>query len=452
MRQQYALDTAAHLEVQRQRHVADTATALDALRRDLMIQHGQEAEQRLVEQEVTWRTRVEEAVAKQAEVDALNEAAKVVELVAEVKAADERRRKEKKELAAKLTEETRQLAESVHKERLVWTDTQREAESMSQSLRDAVDAERVAKEEAQREVDRVKTELAEVRKQQTAEATRSQKKLAAKHGRLQKEHTDLLAMHKQTTEVLREVRVQCGKLEVLKSDSEREVKDRAKNYNELAKLHDATTQELTGARREILALKAQIKEAAPQTLYEATQREVHTLHTMLHVSQIETKKVQEELARSQLEVECLRDSFDQTTQGALMRGLYEKSVAVLKGAKEEIEDLKARLAVANGSRSDREMVALKAMLRTANAELESMRNELTAVRAAYDKTDHGIHLNDAKKEIQKLHSVVAVLIQEIKDPKLVEQLVTVMVTQGVEAAAQAAQLAQSANKRMKKGK
>jgi hypothetical protein len=90
------------------------------------------------------------------------------------------------------------------------------------------------------------------------------------------------------------------------------------------------------------------------------------------------------------------------------------------------------------------------MLGTANAEIDCLRKELNDVRAAYEKSDHGVQLFNARLEIQKLHGVVAVLITEIKDHKLVEKLLESMITQGLPGAAQVAQIAQSANKRAKK--
>jgi len=457
-RQQYALDTAAHMDVQRQRHEAEMGNRLEMLRRELTEHAVAEIAKALQTCSDEWTSRHQTELVAQREADKLTHAAKMVEVVAQLKEADERRRKEKRELAEQFKqrlEEARNAVEAVRKERdderVEWQGMQREIEGMSQRLEELAEAELKReeecrlKEEAQRELDVVKGQLAEVKKLQGTEASRTSKKLNAKLAKLQKEHTDLVALQKQTATDARDMRVRCGKLEVLKEDSEREVSNGDKRYAELERLHDRSTEAITMAHQEIISLRERLKQQPHQkALLDAAQKEIEVLRDLLRIST-------DDLKRSVAECESLRMAFSETENGAFFNALHERATAVIAKSQAEVIELRNRLMESPPHRNEQEFLAVRAMLGTANAELEDTRTELKAVRAAYDKTDQGIQLHAAKIEIQKLHGVVAVLITEIKDNKLVEQLMGTMMTEGIPLAAKMAQLhQQSSSKRAKK--
>ena len=170
--------------------------------------------------------------------------------------------------------------ETVRKERdsdrVAWVETRKEIEQL-------VENEQVLRirsaDENQRQVDALKSDLAEARKQRE----NASKKVAAKYAKLQKEHQDLLAMHKQTVEASRELRLRSGRLEVLKETGDQELKDRDRQYGELEKVHERTAQALNGARQDILSLQHRLKEEtkASQALCDSTQRELVGLRDML---------------------------------------------------------------------------------------------------------------------------------------------------------------------------
>jgi len=462
-RQQYALDTAAHLDVQRQRHATEMSSRLEGLRHEMVEQSALEMRKALDARDEEWGQRSRDELAQQREADTLAHTAKVVELVAQLKEADERRRKEKRELAEQFNQQlkdARNMIEEVRKERdaerVTWQSTQTEIEAMSKRLGELGEAEIrceaacKAKEEVQRELEAVRGQLTEWKRLQGTEASRSNKKLNSKLAKLQKEHSDLSALQKQTAMDARELRVRCGKLEVLKEDSDREIKNADTRYIELEKIHDKVTDALTMARLEITTFRDRLKDAPARSLYDAAQKEVHVLRDLLRIST-------DDLKRSMGECEALRLAFNETENGAFFKALHDRAVAVMDRAQTEsldlrnqIADLRARLMESPPHRNEQEFNAVRAMLGTANAEIDCLRKELNDVRAAYEKSDHGVQLFNARLEIQKLHGVVAVLITEIKDHKLVEKLLESMITQGLPGAAQVAQIAQSANKRAKK--
>lgn len=283
MRQQYALDTAAHMGVQKDRLREEQTAALRVQEERLAQEHAQELARRLAEQEVIWAGKLEEAIHKQKEEDDLARAALTVELVAQLKEADERRRVEKRELALELKgqiETARQMVEEVRKERdadrLAWVETRKEIDQMVEN--EQVLRNRTA-EEAQLQVEALRADLAEARKQRE----NASKKLAAKHAKLQKEHQDLLLIHKQTVEASRELRLRSGRLEVLKETGDQELKNRDRQYADLEKLHERTAQALNGARQDIISLQLRLKEetTASQALADSTQRELYGLRDLL---------------------------------------------------------------------------------------------------------------------------------------------------------------------------
>lgn len=145
----------------------------------------------------------------------------------------------------------------------------------------------------------------------------------------------------------------------------------------------------------------------------------------------------------------LRMAFNETAHGKLMNALHERTIQAVSTYAEEIRTLKARLNEAPTRESmQKEVEALRAMLKTCNAELEEAKGDAQAVRDAFTQTDQGAMLAKARKEIQALHGVVAVLITEIKDPVLLANIVGTMTKEGIPAAA--AQALQSAAKRAKK--
>lgn len=202
LRQQYALDAVAQLTAQRDRHVCERTAELAEQKGRLDREHEAAMDQLRKECEGVCTVKVEEAVRRQREADALDHTAKMVELMAQIKGADERRRTEKRELAETFRgqlEEARQLVETVRTERdadrEAWVKTREEIDGLVLGERDSAL-------EAQRQIETLRAELTEARKQRET----GSKKLIAKHARLTKEHHDLLAIHKQTMEISQELR------------------------------------------------------------------------------------------------------------------------------------------------------------------------------------------------------------------------------------------------------
>jgi hypothetical protein len=195
------------------------------------------------------------------------------------------------------------------------------------------------------------------------------------------------------------------------------------------------------ARQELLLSQERVREIRQTTTTQ--QKEVETLRGMLKVSNEELKRVEDEN-------NTLRLGFEETTQGAFYKAVQEKTFATLDMAQAEVNELKARLQASPPHRSDTEFVAIRALLKTANAEKEALHAELKAVQAAYNQTDQGIQLIVKQKEIQKLHGILCMLMGEIDNPKLVEGLVENMLSNGVPSPAQVMQFAQSVKKRTKK--
>ena len=142
-------------------------------------------------------------------------------------------------------------------------------------------------------------------------------------------------------------------------------------------------------------------------------------------------------------------AFNETNHGKLMNALHDRTMEAVSAYAEEIKTLKAKLNDAPARESlQKEVEALRAMLKTCNAELDEAKRDAKAVRDAFGETDQGVLLAKARKEIQALHGVMAVLISETKDPVFLANLVATMTKEGIPAAA--AQALQSAAKRAKK--
>jgi hypothetical protein len=503
-RQQYALDTAALLEAQRTRHAADLAAQATHLQeghakemaRNLELhaeQHMAEQQRRLCELKGDCEARLEgevarltqagqrevqlleqrigqqaqlyaQALSEQKKGDALARAAEVVGLMAQLKEADDRRRKEKRELGSQLTgqiEEARRVVEEVRRERDEergkWTTMQRELEEATRGLCRLAELE-VRCENETRAKETAQEELAEARKQKEASASKGAQRAAAKHARLQKEHNDLLAMHKQTTEAARELRLRMGKLELAKEDNEREIKERVKTYGELQKVHDRVTDALTMARQEMLAVKERFKDAPSQFMYDAVQKEVAVLQGMLKVSGAE-------LTQARAENDTIRDAFCAQDKDGVLSALYNRSVLALKSAHAELTMLRQRLAEAElrldqkqqqqqqsiGEAQPDATKGLRLLVLEANQQVAVARAEAKAAREALDGTDRGKQLREKMKEVVKLHGVLAMLITEVNNPPLIEHIMATLSTDGAAIVKATANFKQSCAKKPKTG-
>jgi len=453
-RRQHLQELAFHLERQRQQYALDTTALLDVMGNRLRRDCEEETALRLKETTEALKGEhalaLEAALREQKERDDLDHAAQLVELMAQLKEADIRRRNEKRELADKLKGELVVLCEE--RDRL--EGAVREAQTELNGLREKVvdlegfreryESEAGARREACDEVITLQRQLNETRKQQRGDASKASLKLKAKLAKLQKDHHELLLIHKQTLEYAREEKLRCGKLEILKEDSEREAKNLEKQNADLHKAHDNSLQALTMARQELLIAQERVKDMRQATAMTTThQKEVEALREMLKVSSDELKRVGGEN-------DTLRLALDETMQGAFYKAVQQKTFETLDSAKAEVDKLQARLQASPPHRSDTEFTALRALLQTANAEKDAIHAELKAVREAYDKTDHAIQMADKQKEVQKLHGILCMLMAEVKDRKLAERLLETVCTEDLLHPDLMARFASSVTKRAKK--
>jgi|WetSurMetagenome_2_1015567.scaffolds.fasta_scaffold00228_11 hypothetical protein len=366
-----------------------------------------DAEERLQRQE----REAEERMAKQKEEKDLAQTAQVVELVAQLKEADERRRREKRELADGFKgqiAEARNAVEAFRKERDAdrqsWAETHRDIEEMQ---RQAVAQE----EQARKETETLRAEMAEQRKQ-------AGKKQNAKHAKLIKDHQELLLLHKRTMEAARELRVEVGQVEQQKRAAQRELEDREKLYVQLEKIHERSTFALTEAREELLAVQARLKEEvdASAKLCDGTQMEMTALRDMLIKQTVEINGLQDEN-------QTLRQAVYGTEKGMLMVALHDRTQEVVTAYRKEVERLNALLAQGPAQEAlQKEVAALREMVKTSNAELQSAKHEAQIARNAFGQTEQGKLLEKRQREVDVLQRVVTALIADINDEARVDKL------------------------------